>query len=163
MGMYRLYTVVPRLVKFLESLTNVYVRFNRKRMKGGSGADDALVALTCLFDVLLNVCKVMAPFTPFLTENMYQNLAKCLPADQALPSVHFCSFPEETEAQQGDERIQASVERMQTVVELARTIRERKNKPIKFPLKSLVVVHSDQAFLDDIQGGGQSRGPEVPE
>ena len=50
------------------------------------------------------------------------------------------------------QRIQQSVDRMQRVVELARTIRERRNKPLKFPLSGLVVVHTDQAFLDDIQG-----------
>ena len=81
----------------------------------------------------------MAPFTPFLTEAMYQNLSKCLPKDQAPPSVHFCPFPAQMEAQEGDERIQQSVDRMQNVIELARTIRERRNKPLKFPLKSLVV------------------------
>jgi isoleucyl-tRNA synthetase len=95
----------------------------------------------------------MAPFTPFLTEAMYQNLSKCLPKDQAPPSVHFCPFPAQQEAHEGDARIQQSVDRMQNVVELARTIRERRNKPLKFPLKSLVVVHTDLAFLDDIKVG----------
>lgn len=51
------------------------------------------------------------------------------------------------------QRIQLSVDRMQRVVDLSRTIRERRNKPLKFPLKGLVVVHDDTAFLDDIQGG----------
>ena len=58
MAAYRLYTVVPYLVKFIDNLTNVYVRYNRKRMKGAGGSDDALMALAALFDVLLSVCKV---------------------------------------------------------------------------------------------------------
>lgn len=58
MGAYRLYTVVPFLVRFIDSLTNIYVRYNRKRLKGGKGTDDCLYALTSLFDVLLSVCKV---------------------------------------------------------------------------------------------------------
>ena len=41
---------------------------------------------------------------------------------------------------------------MQTVIELGRTIRERKSKPLKTPLTELVVVHTDAAFLADIQG-----------
>ncbi|GAX77028.1 hypothetical protein CEUSTIGMA_g4475.t1 [Chlamydomonas eustigma] len=149
---YRLYTVVPYLVKFIDSLTNVYVRYNRKRMKGVTGREDAHMALASLYDVLLSVCKVMAPFTPFLTEHMYQNLSKCMPASVAQPSVHFCDFPAQQPPQPGDERIQLSVDRMQRVVELVRTIRERKNKPVKFPLKGLIVVHTDTVFLDDIQG-----------
>jgi isoleucyl-tRNA synthetase len=59
--------VVPYLVRFIDSLTNVYVRYNRKRLKGGKGQADTAVALAALFDVLLTVCKVMAPFTPFFT------------------------------------------------------------------------------------------------
>ena len=55
----------------------------------------------------------MAPFTPFMTEGMYQNLARCLPASaKAPPSVHFCDFPSVQPAQPGDERIQQSVDRM---------------------------------------------------
>ena len=45
-----------------------------------------------------------------------------------------------------------SVQRMQRVIELARVIRERHFKPIKSPLRQLVVVHPDQAFLDDLAG-----------
>lgn len=63
----RLYTVVPYLVRFIDSLTNVYVRYNRKRLKGAKGPEDCALALASLFDVLLTVCKVMAPFTPFFT------------------------------------------------------------------------------------------------
>ena len=48
MGAYRLYTVAPRLVAFIESLTNIYVRFNRNRLKGRGGAQDAAFALCTL-------------------------------------------------------------------------------------------------------------------
>lgn len=58
MGAYRLYTVVPRLVQFLESLTNVYVRLNRDRLRGrGGGTADCLTALSTLYFVLLDTCK----------------------------------------------------------------------------------------------------------
>lgn len=58
MSAYRLYTVVPRLVRFIGDLTNVYVRYNRKRLKGGKSDEDCLLALTSLFHVLLTLCKV---------------------------------------------------------------------------------------------------------
>ncbi len=41
----------------------------------------------------------MAPFTPFLTEHMYQNLIRCLPPGMEPPSVHFCALPKATGAQ----------------------------------------------------------------
>ena len=56
---YRLYTVVPRLVKFVDHLTNWYVRMNRKRLKGDGGKDDCRAALTSLTCVLFSMVKVM--------------------------------------------------------------------------------------------------------
>ena len=45
-----------------------------------------------------------------------------------------------------------SVERMQRVIDLARTIRERHGKTLKLPLRSLIVVHDDDSFLRDLEG-----------
>lgn len=56
---YRLYTVVPRLVKFVDLLTNWYVRSNRKRFKGEGGPDDCRKALETLFNVLFSMVRMM--------------------------------------------------------------------------------------------------------
>ena len=58
MDAFRLYTVVPYLVKFIDQLTNIYVRYNRKRLKGKLGEDDSLTALCTLYSTLLTLCKV---------------------------------------------------------------------------------------------------------
>ena len=70
MDAYRLYTVVPQLVAFIEQLTNIYVRYNRKRLKGrGAGDADCLTALTTLYDTLLMLCKVRHPdFVPVTSQ-----------------------------------------------------------------------------------------------
>ncbi|KAK2078938.1 hypothetical protein QBZ16_002628 [Prototheca wickerhamii] len=149
MEAYRLYTVVPRLVRFIDDLTNVYVRLNRRRLKGRGGAADAARALSVLFRVLLSVCSVMAPFTPFFTEAMYRNLRRALGPD-APASIHLRDLPPAEAARPGDERIQASVARMTAVIELARQVRDRHARGVKTPVASLVVVHPDAAFLDDI-------------
>ncbi|BBG93561.1 tRNA synthetase class I, L, M and V family protein [Prunus dulcis] len=148
MNGYRLYTVVPYLLKFLDNLTNIYVRFNRKRLKGRTGEEDCRMALSTLFNVLLVSCKVMAPLTPFFTEVLYQNMRKVL--NESEESIHFCSFPQ-AEGKR-DERIEQSVARMMTIIDLARNIRERHNKPLKTPLREMVIVHPDADFLDDIAG-----------
>ena len=143
MDNYRLYTVVPHLVTFIGQLTNIYVRYNRSRIKGKNGVDDTRRALTALYNVLLTLCKMMAPFTPFFAEKMYQNLRRCLPEEgKSEPSVHFCSFPEASAAVL-DHRVEKSVARMQAVIETGRQIRERNNKPLKTPLKRMTVVHAD--------------------
>ncbi|EFJ11558.1 hypothetical protein SELMODRAFT_426245 [Selaginella moellendorffii] len=71
-----LYTVVPYLLKFIDNFTNIYVRFNRKRLKGRTGDHDCCVALSTLYSVLLTTCSVMAPFTLFFTEVLYQKFLK---------------------------------------------------------------------------------------
>ena len=55
---YRLYTVVPRLVEFIEELTNWYVRLNRDRLKGRFGNEEAVLGLNVLFEVLLTMTQV---------------------------------------------------------------------------------------------------------
>eukprot|EP00898_Chlorokybus_atmophyticus_P002811 jgi/Chlat1/3530/Chrsp23S03703 len=152
MEAYRLFTVVPRLVQVIEDLTNTYVRLNRSRLKGKSGDQkDQAHALGTLYDVLLHMCIIMAPFTPFFVESVFQNLRRVRPE---LPeSVHYCDFPVlEDEETEDDARMRTSVRRMQTVLELGRTIRERHNRPLKTPLKEMVIVHPDQDFLADIAG-----------
>ncbi|KAL5543283.1 hypothetical protein UlMin_010993 [Ulmus minor] len=148
MNAYRLYTVVPYLLKFLDNLTNIYVRFNRKRLKGRTGEEDCRTALSTLYNVLLVSCKVMAPFTPFFTEVLYQNMRKV--SNDSEESIHHCSFP----LAEGkiDERIEQSVDRMTTIIDHARNIRERHNKPLKTPLREMTIVHPDLDFLDDIAG-----------
>uniref|UniRef100_A0A2P2LGH9 isoleucine--tRNA ligase n=1 Tax=Rhizophora mucronata TaxID=61149 RepID=A0A2P2LGH9_RHIMU len=148
MDAYRLYTVVPYLLKFLDNLTNIYVRFNRKRLKGRNGEIDCRTALSTLYNVLLTSCKVMSPFTPFFTEVLYQNMRKVCPGSEE--SVHYCSFPPEEGKR--DEQIEQSVSRMMTIIDLARNIRERHNKPLKSPLREMIVVHPDADFLNDIAG-----------
>ena len=97
------------------------------------------------------MCVTMSPLTPFLTETMYGNLRRCLPAD-APESVHFQDIPEAAAASDGDPQIVRSVERMQAVIELGRVVRERQNRPLRTPLKRLTVAHSDAAFIADLAG-----------
>ncbi|KAI3497709.1 hypothetical protein L1887_33203 [Cichorium endivia] len=148
MDAYRLYTVVPYLLKFIDNLTNIYVRFNRKRLKGRTGENDCRIALSTLYHVLLTVCKAMAPFTPFFTEVLYRNLRKVATGSEE--SIHFCSFPQPQG--KGGSRMEVSVERMMRIIDLARNVRERHNKSLKTPLREMIVVHPDAEFLDDIVG-----------
>jgi isoleucyl-tRNA synthetase len=147
---YRLYTVVPYLVKFIDNLTNIYVRYNRKRLKGRNGRDDTAMALATLHHVLMILCKAMAPFTPFFTENMYQNLKK--PLKNQPESLHWCDFPVAEEEKEGDKHIQESVSRMQSVIDIVRQLRTKHNRSVKTPLKEITIVHVDESFLQDISG-----------
>ncbi|GAA5803934.1 isoleucyl-tRNA synthetase [Helicostylum pulchrum] len=153
MSNYRLYTVVPRLLNMIDILTNWYVRFNRKRLKGENGLDEAKLAMNTLYEVLTTLCGVMAPFTPYLVENMYQNLKGFAPKNPNIVddrSIHFLEFPIVRE-EYFDPEIERAVARMQSVIELGRTVRERKNISLKTPLKELVIIHSDPQYQADVK------------
>jgi len=151
MAAYRLYTVLPRLMKFIDNLTKWYVRMNRRRLKGDGGAVDCRAALDTLFSVLITMVRIMAPFNPFLTETMYQQLRKKVPAfsSKDFASVHYLMLPTARE-DLIDEDIERAVARMQAVVDLGRVLRERRTMPIKYPLPEVVVINKDQQYLDDI-------------
>ena len=59
MAAYRLYTIIPRLLDLVDELTNWYIRFNRRRLKGEDGVEDTVAALNTLFETLLTLCQTM--------------------------------------------------------------------------------------------------------
>ncbi|GFQ71145.1 isoleucine--tRNA ligase, cytoplasmic, partial [Trichonephila clavata] len=144
MKAYRLYTVVPKLVKFVDHLTNWYVRMNRQRLKGDGGENDCKIALEVLCSVLYTMVRMMAPFTPFFTEFVYQNLRKVLKeTNHHQESIHYLPFH--------NTNVERKVSRMQAVIDIGRLIRERNTLPIKYPLFELIVVHEDLLYLEDVK------------
>ena len=153
MAAYRLYTVVPKLLELIDNTTNWYIRFNRRRLKGESGLEDTQRALNTLFEVLYTLVRCLAPFTPFITDNIYRRLLPYLPDSERAKdprSVHFLDFPEVRE-ELFDTEVERRVARMQRVIELGRVSRERRTIGLKQPLKSLVVIHHDQNYLSDLR------------
>lgn len=76
---YRLYTVVSPLVNYFDTLTNTYIRLNRSRIKGTTkenSKEDQLFAMSTVVHVILQITRLMAPFTPFFSEYMWQKLRK---------------------------------------------------------------------------------------
>lgn len=59
MAAYRLYTIIPRLLDLVDELTNWYIRFNRRRLKGEDGKEDTVQALNTLFETLFTLCRTM--------------------------------------------------------------------------------------------------------
>lgn len=154
---YRLYGVVPGLLQFLENLTNWYIRLNRARLKGEGGYEDSLDALNTLFEAEYTFVRAMAPFVPFLSEHLYQKLRPFVPAavfeaDGIVDtrSVHFLKYPA-VRTELVDEQTRRAVDRMRTVIELGRVIREKHSVSLKTPLGSLVVIHQDVNYLADLE------------
>ena len=62
---YRLYTILPRLLDLVDELTNWYIRFNRKRLKGENGKEDTVSALNTLFEALFTLCRTLVSRVEF--------------------------------------------------------------------------------------------------
>lgn len=153
MAAYRLYTVVPKLLELIDNTTNWYIRFNRRRLKGEYGIENTQRALNTLFEVLYTLTRGLAPFTPFITDNIYQKLLPHIPKSlqgEDPRSVHFLAFPEVRE-ELFNEGVERQVARMQRVIELGRVSRERRTIGLKQPLKTLIVIHPSEAYLSDVR------------
>ncbi|KAK5647496.1 hypothetical protein RI129_002388 [Pyrocoelia pectoralis] len=148
MTSYRLYNIIPRFIKYFDNLTNWYLRMNRSRLKGETDKHDHLLALLTLFSVTLTITKSMAPFAPFFSEHVYQNMKKlCSLKDE---SVHFLMYPKPMSNYIKDDTERA-VLRMQEVVEMGRTLRDKKSIPTKYPLPELIVIPQSVQYADDIR------------
>ena len=78
---------------FLDDLSNWYIRRSRRRFWKGTHDLDKHTAYATLYHVLVKLCKLLAPFTPFVTETMYQNLVRAV-QPSAYTSVHHCDWPD---------------------------------------------------------------------
>lgn len=162
MAAYRLYTVTPRLISFIDQLTKWYVRLNRLRLKGNAGNDEAFIALSALYEVLYSLSKLMAPFTPFFAEYMYQFLRRFHPnvinnvegltadEDGASKSVHYLMVPD-YDASLVNEEVEVQMKNLQSVIEMGRVARERRTISLKNPVKKVVVVSSDAATIAGLE------------
>ena len=146
---YRLYTVVPRLVSFIDDLTNWYVRRSRSRFWKSEDDSDKTNAFATLFEVLATFSKILAPFMPFLTEQVYQRLVRRV--DDASPaSIHWCDYPQADTALI-DSGLEARMATVRAVSALGRRVREDHKIKVRQPLRELTVVHREAGVRDDVE------------
>ena len=133
MGEYRLYRVVDPLLDFLDDLTNWYIRRSRRRFWKSEHSDDKLCAYTTLYSVLLEFTELMAPFTPFIAEQVYEML-RVTPETQAVDSVHLRDLPEHRELSDEEILVEHRIDLTRTVCELGRSLREKARIRTRQPL-----------------------------
>ena len=137
--------------RFIDDLSNWYIRRNRRRFWRSRGGDDRdkQAAYQTLYTVLTTLTKLLAPVIPFLTERMYQNLR--LPgaggAASRTPdpdSVHLCPFPE-VDPSLLDAQLSERMALAQKVVNLGHALREQSGQRVRQPLPELRFACSDPA------------------
>jgi isoleucyl-tRNA synthetase len=118
------------IAEFVDDLSNWYVRLSRRRFWDGDPA-----AFDTLRDCLLGASKLLAPLTPFVTDEIYDNL------DGGEPSIHLCDFPEPG---QRDEELEWTMKVVRDAVELGRAARAHAKLKVRQPLREAVVVAADR-------------------
>jgi isoleucyl-tRNA synthetase len=118
------------VAEFVDDLSNWYVRLSRRRFWDGDPA-----AFDTLRHCLLGASKLLAPLTPFVTDEIYDNL------DGGEPSIHLCDFPEPGER---DEELEWNMQVVRDAVELGRAARAHAKLKVRQPLREAVVVAADR-------------------
>ncbi|HET7480274.1 MAG TPA: isoleucine--tRNA ligase [Rubrobacteraceae bacterium] len=124
--------------EFVDELSNWYVRRSRRRFWKGEDDQDKKAAHSTLYECLTAVVRLTAPFTPFVAEEIYQNLTVNADAD-APGSVHLASWPLVDEALV-DRSLSGRMEAARRVVALARAARNSAAIKTRQPLREVVVV-----------------------
>ena len=123
--------------EFTDNLSNWYVRRNRERYWSETLTDDKIGAYVTLYKVLVTLSKVAAPFVPFITEEIYQNLVVNL--DKNAPeSIHLCTWPEADESKI-DKDLEKEMDLAYTIVKLGRSARNSANIKNRQPLSEMLI------------------------
>ena len=131
-----------KVVRFLTSfvsddLSNWYIRRNRNRFWGNELNNDKLGAFVTLYRTLVTLSKVIAPFVPFIAEEIYQNLVISLDKEEN-ESVHLCKWPEVTE-NAIDKNLEEEMDLSYELVKLGRSARNTANIKNRQPLSNMLI------------------------
>jgi isoleucyl-tRNA synthetase len=145
---YRATGAAREIASLVDDLSNWYLRLARRRFRGpgGAPAEDAPAAHRTLYETLTALARLMAPFTPFMTESIWRNLA----ADTDPESVHLASYPE-PDASLRDEQLEEAMATARDIVSLGRTIRTEAKVRVRQPLaRAAVHVPRDPGALEPL-------------
>ena len=134
---------------FTDQLSNWYVRRNRERFWAQELNDEKIGAYVTLYRVLITLIKVAAPFTPFMTDEIYQNLVVGL--DKEAPeSVHLCLWPEVNETEI-DKKLEEEMSLAYKLVKLGRSSRNSVNIKNRQPLSEMLIsIDTLPKYYEDI-------------
>lgn len=127
-----------------DNLSNWYVRLNRKRFWGGGMTEDKLSAYQTLYTCLETVAKLMAPISPFYSDQLYMDLITATGRDNVV-SVHLAKFPvcDETVI---DKELEARMQMAQDVTSMVLALRRKVNIKVRQPLECIMIP-----VVDDVQ------------
>lgn len=143
---YKITEATRAMNEFVDELSNWYVRRSRSRFWASELTDDKVCAYMTLYTVLVEFAKVSAPFIPFMTEEIYQNLVRSV-NENALESIHMCDFPKYDEKYNFAE-IEQEMDAIRKVVILGRAARNEANIKNRQPLSKLFIQTDNKINAD---------------
>lgn len=143
---YETYPAARSLSAFLDGLSNWYVRRSRARFWASGWTQDKADAYWTLYECLLTLARLIAPFTPFFAETTWRTLAKPLPG--APESVHLTSYPKTDTAI--DAKLSRDMEATREAVNLGLSARRTENIKVRQPLGLCEIVLSDEGLREGL-------------
>lgn len=141
--------VVKEIEKFIDDLSLWYVRRSRRRFWKSKEDEDKWTAYSTLYECLVSLSKLLAPFMPFLSEELYQNLV--VSVDREAPeSVHLCDYPE-PDPKLKDEKLEELIEATRHIVYLGRAAREKVRIKVRQPLSRIEVKLPNSIQKEELQ------------
>ena len=142
---YKVTEAAKALEKFVDELSNWYVRRSRQRFWAKGMEPDKIAAYMTLYTALVTFAKAAAPMIPFITESIYQNLVRSI--DKEAPeSIHLCDYPVVDE-KYIDHELEEKMGTVLDIVVLGRAARNEANIKNRQPVKDLYV--NAKTKLDD--------------
>ncbi|MCL2406639.1 MAG: isoleucine--tRNA ligase [Defluviitaleaceae bacterium] len=137
LGDYHITEAARAITAFVDELSNWYIRRCRERFWASGMERDKINAYMTLYTVLRTMASLVAPFTPYIAESLYQNLV--VEIDKNAPeSVHLTNFPV-LDASYVDELLEKDMDSVLTIVERGRSARNTANQKIRQPLARMYV------------------------
>jgi isoleucyl-tRNA synthetase len=138
MSGYLLHKAVREILEFaLEDLSRWYIQLIRPRTWTEANDPDKLAVYSVLYEVYVMLTKLLSPFTPYLAEEMYQNLIRNVDP-HAPESVHMCDWPEVNEAYL-DPELEAAMDTVRSVVEAASNARQKAGRKLRWPISRIII------------------------
>lgn len=134
---YKITNAAYKIETFVDELSNWYVRRNRSRYWSNGFSEDKVSAFMTLYTVLVDLSKLLCPFIPFVTEEIYQNLVLNFDKN-AEESIHLCKFPVCNESLI-DKDLQKNMDLAYKIVKLGRSARNNANIKNRQPLQKILV------------------------
>ncbi len=138
---YKITETARAISDFVDELSNWYVRRCRERFWGKGMEGDKLAAFDTLYTVLKTLCGICAPYIPFMSETMYQNLVAANDPEAPV-SVHLTDFPT-YDASLIDEKLEEQMEEVINAVQIGRACRNLANLKTRQPLSAMYIKGSE--------------------